>query len=401
MIKLKDFFLFISLTIPKAGIKISGFPLYLSLLSSVYFFIRGIGSITKRPREFLFLIVPILLLVTTFLLSKIVYNDEGKLIESDISKSDLLAYLSSYFAFVCFYGVVTIRNAEKWKNYIIYVFYIIVIYAFIQKIFGDYQVIIPGITANFQDALTPGFLQEKNNMIWSIGYLKATSTYQNGNVFGVNLLLIGFAVIALYQARGKSYILPLSLLALAVLLTASASVYFGLIIAVLYMLVTGKNRTVLVSTLFIMIVALVIIGLTDNIISHMIQERLFNRDLSDAGGRSEKIMEYVNDVSEKPYILFVGLLFSNSSFSQVYEILPLALLQIFGLPMFIIWLSFFYCKIKPLLKTPYVLPFIAYFSASISDGAFWLPPTATNLCIVLGLCTLWKNTQSKVIKVEG
>ncbi|WP_163313918.1 hypothetical protein, partial [Klebsiella aerogenes] len=151
----------------------------------------------------------------------------------------------------------------------------LVIYALMQKIIGDYTVVIPGITANFQDAVTPNFLADKNNMIWGIHYLKATSTYQNGNVFGANLLLIGFAVIANLRNELKGTIVPLSLLGVVVLLTASASIYLGMIGALLWMFFTAEKKSpmaLIVMLLVIVVSAVMFLILlnTDNIFSKII-----------------------------------------------------------------------------------------------------------------------------------
>ncbi|MCS5785167.1 hypothetical protein LNO02_19445 [Klebsiella variicola subsp. variicola] len=178
-----------------------------------------------------------------------------------------------------------------------------------------------------QDALTPNFLAGKNNMIWGMNYLKATSTYQNGNLFGANLLLIGFAVIANYITDKKKIIVPMTLLAITVLLTASASVYLGMAAAVIWMVFFSRNRNsasiiaVFFGGLFLAIIAIAILS-TDNIFSQLIYERVLNRDLSAGGGRMEKINDYVEHISQTPWLLINGMLFYNKPFLEVYEILP-------------------------------------------------------------------------------
>ncbi|HBX9956582.1 TPA: hypothetical protein MIO20_23565 [Klebsiella variicola] len=239
-------------------------------------------------------------------------------------------------------------------------------------------------------------------MIWGMNYLKATSTYQNGNLFGANLLLIGFAVIANYITDKKKIIVPMTLLAITVLLTASASVYLGMAAAVIWMVFFSRNRNsasiiaVFFGGLFLAIIAIAILS-TDNIFSQLIYERVLNRDLSAGGGRMEKINDYVEHISQTPWLLINGMLFYNKPFLEVYEILPGAILQIFGISMLAFFVAFIISKIRIFFSSPYILPFIAYFSASLSDGAFWLPPTATNVFIIMGLCTLWhKNSLPKI-----
>lgn len=402
MKSVKNFFIYITLAFPKAGLKISGFPLYLSLISSFYFMALGVKYGFSRKKESLWCIIPIISLLTTLLFNQFSFTAAFFSGASYLGIPALLAYIVSIFSFYCYYGAISLKNDREWKNKLIYVFYFLIGYAFLQKILGDYTVVIPGVTASLQDALTPNFLAGKNNMIRGMNYLKATSTYQNGNLFGANLLLIGFAVIANYITDKKKIIVPMTLLAITVLLTASASVYLGMAAAVIWMVFFSRNRNsasiiaVFFGGLFLAIIAIAILS-TDNIFSQLIYERVLNRDLSAGGGRMEKINDYVEHISQTPWLLINGMLFYNKPFLEVYEILPGAILQIFGISMLAFFVAFIISKIRIFFSSPYILPFIAYFSASLSDGAFWLPPTATNVFIIMGLCTLWhKNSLPKI-----
>jgi len=396
MIKLRNFLLFITFALPKAGAKIGGFPLYVSLISSLYFMVSGLPYVFKRKAELVFVLVPIILVLIMFLFNQLSFTGSEYYGGGYLGFASVIAYITSFFSFLCYYGALKIKKPEEWKRNILFIFYILVAYALMQKIFGDYNVTIPGITANYQDAMTPDFLAGKNNMIWGIGYLKATSTYQNGNLFGANLLLIGFTVIANNRIEGKKTIIPLSFLCIVVLLTASVSIYLGLIIGLLWMFFTSKNNsggTVIIflfGMLFLTAMLLVVFS-TDNIFSEIIKERIFNRDLSQGSGRIEKINEYLDLVGDNFWLLINGMLFFNRKFDEIYEVLPVAILQIFGLPLLVFYMGFIFSKLKVIIKSPYILPFVAYFSASLSDGAYWLPPTATNLFILLGLCTAWSE----------
>lgn len=396
MTRFKDLLLFITFAIPKAGAKIAGFPLYISLISSFYFMLLGIVEILKKKFDIFYLLLPmIFMLIIVFFnqFSFTVFHYSGG---PYLNITSIIAYVISMFAFLCYYGALGIKNTDAWKKKLSHVFYLLISYALLQKIFGDYTVVIPGITANFQDAMTANFLADKSNMIWGIGYLKATSTYQNGNLFGANLLLIGFAVIANLKADSKKIIMPLSLLSIVVLLTASASIYFGLIVALAWMFFTSKTKStgsllILLFGLVLLIMAIAVVFSTDNIFSKIIYERIINRDLTQGSGRIEKIISYLDIISENPWVLVNGMLFFNKTFYEIYEVLPAAILQVFGLPMLFSFTFFLCVKVRKLFGTPYILPFVAYFSASLSDGAFWLPPTATNLFIILGMCTIWSG----------
>ncbi|MEG3130361.1 hypothetical protein SC171_22150 [Pantoea cypripedii] len=398
MIGLRDFLIFITFAIPKAGAKLGGFPLYISLISSFYFMFSGLLYISKRRGELFFVLTSISLFLILLLFNQLPFTGDEYYGASYLSMPSIIAYITSFFSFLCFYGALKINNPDEWKKGLLVVFYMLVIYALMQKIFGDYTVTIPGVTANFQDAMTHDFLAGKNNMIWGIGYLKATSTYQNGNLFGANLLLIGFSIIANNRVENKKIMIPVSLLCIVVLLTASVSIYLGLVVGLIWMFLTSKNNSgttlviFLFGTIFLAIV-LFFVFTTDNIFSEIIRERVFNRDLSEGAGRSEKISEYFEMIGDNFWILINGMLFYDRQFDEAYEVLPVAILQIFGLPLMLFYVAFLVSKLKLIAKSPYILPFVAYFSASLSDGAFWLPPTATNLFILLGLCTLWHRSQ--------
>ncbi|MCP6412520.1 hypothetical protein NL483_28645, partial [Klebsiella pneumoniae] len=80
------------------------------------------------------------------------------------------------------------------------------------------------------------------------------------------LLLIGFAVIANYITDKKKIIVPMTLLGITVLLTASASVYLGMAAAILWMVFFSRNRNsasiiaVFFGGLFLAIIAIVILS---------------------------------------------------------------------------------------------------------------------------------------------
>ncbi|MBF7979229.1 MULTISPECIES: hypothetical protein [Rahnella] len=405
MIRLKNFLLFMTFALPKAGAKIGGFPLYVSLISSFYFMVSGLIFVLKRKTDLLFVLLAFSLICIMFLFNQLSFAGADYYRNGYLGFASVIAYITSFFSFLCYYGALKIKNSEEWKKHIAVIFYLLVIYALMQKIFGDYNVTIPGITANYQDAMTHDFLAGKNNMIWGIGYLKATSTYQNGNLFGANLLLIGYSVIANNRSANKKIMLPMIFLCIVVLLTASVSIYLGLIVGCLWMFFTSKNNsgsTVVMFWFGVLILALILTVMfsTDNIFLTIIQERLFNRDLSEGSGRIEKIKEYVTLVGNNPWVLVNGMLFYSKEFEEAYEVLPVAILQILGLPILIFYVFFVLSKLKLIVKSPYVLPFIAYFSASLSDGAYWLPPTATNLFIILGLCTSWHIQGSRKCNMD-
>lgn len=61
-------------------------------------------------------------------------------------------------------------------------------YGLLQKFFGHYRVMIPGITISYADSLIPNVFSFKSNSWGSL--LKITSTFQNGNIFGTFLTMV-------------------------------------------------------------------------------------------------------------------------------------------------------------------------------------------------------------------
>lgn len=81
--------------------------------------------------------------------------------------------------------------------------FIVCLYGIAQRIFGHYKVMVPGITISYADAMIPNVFESKNNLT-AIG-LKVTSTFQNGNLYGVFLVLMMPVVIALIsETKGRA-----------------------------------------------------------------------------------------------------------------------------------------------------------------------------------------------------
>lgn len=381
--------LVITFAFPKAGLKLGGFPLYLSLLSMFAFQLWGAACVLKSRANLLVCGAIIGSILLFFAMSA------SSFAHASLPSAQISAYLAALSTFIVYFGAVRMESVLMIGRQVIGVcFWFLVLYAFLQKTFGDYAVVVPGLTANYQEAVTPGFLADKNNMIWGLGYLKATSTYQNGNLFGVNLLLIGFAYIAILRERGARFILPLGVMGLACLLTASASVFIGFAVGCMHLLVSFKAGAR--SAVFVSIAALAIgfplfayIAFGDNLLATILQERLLNRDLTEGGGRVVKVVAYLEALGRDPGLLFTGMLFYSRPFSEIYEITYLSMLQMFGIVVTTVYLAFVGFRTFALRRTIYLTPVLAYLGAGLSDGASWLPPTMTNFFLVLGICTAW------------
>lgn len=378
--------LFITLAIPKAGTKIGSIPLYLSFLSMSYFFIKGA---TQASRSKLCAILILFFALTITLITTINSSE----ITQSIS-SDQLIYLIPISLFPIYFSGKDIAQKRKGIRTIILLSFLIVsLYGILQKILGDYTVVIPGVTANLAEAADDDFLSKKSNMIWGLNILKLTSTYQNGNVFGVNYLLIsGISIAILKQLNLNKHLLIFALLIFPVtLLTGSASAYFGLAVGIIYFsLFSDKNGPALKSILPIAIVTLIFITListTENPISEIFSDRILNRDIGDGGGRAEKILTYINTLEANPAAIFTGLIYNEKNPPQVYEVLPAAVLETLGIFGLIFFLYLIFILLRTIAPGPYRTGFYAYLFASFSDGAFWTPPTSVNLFLLMGIAS--------------
>lgn len=380
----------ITLAIPKAGGKLGGFPLYLSLFSMAYFILRG-ALLALKTKDGKQAFLAFILVVALYLLSNITNIASN----SSASTSEVLSYFLPGISFFAFYAGASIRiESFKLKKIISYSFWAVALYGLAQKIFGDYVVLVPGITANFSDAANPEFLSEKNNMIWGLGYLKLTSTYQNGNVFGVNFIMLGFLHLAILKEQVRKIWPSVAVLVIAVLLTASVSVYIGLIAGLIYFLAGAgsgsKSRTTTIALLLLVVsvVGLIISLFPDNIFYRIIEARLFGRDLVSGAGRTDRAVDYLSFLTTDPLVIFSGTMFSRYTESGAYEVTPLAILQYLGLPalIFIIW--FVRRALSKVRGGPYRACIWGYLAASMIDGAFWLPPTAINVFVLLGCAAM-------------
>ncbi|PKM82453.1 MAG: hypothetical protein CVU89_05470 [Firmicutes bacterium HGW-Firmicutes-14] len=118
---------------------------------------------------------------------------------------------------------------------------IIVIYGYIQRVFGHYRTIIPGLTMLYTDAVTPEIFYLKKNLVDVAGsaekWYKVTSTYQNGNLFGITVVMLMFPVMAaflhVHEVKDRILFGTASLLAFSIIpFTLARSALFGTMVGV-------------------------------------------------------------------------------------------------------------------------------------------------------------------------
>ncbi|WP_418791066.1 O-antigen ligase family protein [Phosphitispora sp. TUW77] len=140
---------------------------------------------------------------------------------------------------------------------------IIAIYGFIQKLFGHYDTIIPGLTMSFSDSVIPDIFYQKKNLVGVPGFSenvhKVTSTYQNGNLFGTILVMLMFPVTAafLYAQDWNDKILYGTAVVLVFALvpfTLARSVLFGALVGVgiFFLMQRNKRNKIIIACLVLL-----------------------------------------------------------------------------------------------------------------------------------------------------
>jgi hypothetical protein len=279
---------------------------------------------------------------------------------------------------------------------------IVLCYGFVQKVIGDASV-IPGLTANWDDAQLPGFLLDKNNLLNEYGDIKLTSTYQNGNLLGINLLLLLPLGVALQRRWLKIGLVAAASLALA--LTASRAAWVGysvLAFAAIFLFVRGWFKRIAI------IAVLLAAAWGFVLFSSLGTERITESDnVLQLAGRLIPAQQLVQEASGANVArLAFGL---HSEMVDAYEMFYLAVFEVFGFAGLALWAApvcFSVCRFWRYRSDPICGAILAgigaWTVAAIAEGAFWLPPTAFNFWLVIAagwlrIRALESNSETQVL----
>lgn len=343
---------------PKAGIKVASFPItfgYLITALIALFSTFNLGNINKKALGAFLSWVPFQL-IAIFSLSYKTIDD--------------LTHFSSFFIhFYIFPFLFYIVFSKYFENFETQSFLkmllngifgvaILGIGLFIYSLITNSIFEIPGLTTNFHDA---GLLEEtKCND--RAGIYKLTSSYNNGNLYGICQLFF-YPLFLFFECSSlKKWIFRIALI-----LTLSRTIWVVLIIAELINLM--KKRSI--ASFSSLIVILASIYLVDTYLSSIALQDTFLLD-STLGGRDEKLG-----------ILSKLSLFSDTPFKGIHEIVYLGILEEFGISGLIAFLigigfpliSYFLDKksYSP-LKGVLIEGLILYSITCLSDGAILLIP---------------------------
>jgi hypothetical protein len=290
---------------------------------------------------------------------------------------------------------------------------IVLLYGVLQRIFGENAVLVPGLTANATDAEVPDFLFFKYNVIdWHLRTLKLTSTYQNGNGLGINLLLL--FPIAVTALRRWTLRIPLIGLGLFVLEECgSRSVWVGTLTLGLIATMFFVKRTIhkffasLGLTLAVVVLLFYVPIMRTRTLNTGMQKQI------EMGGRVDPaallIRESLRDTNVVAFLVGPDARIMRSVQAQAggaYEILLLALFQVSGVIGALLWVApiglsvwtMSKARSDPLVKAVFIT-LICYLIAALAEGAFWYPPTAFNLWMVVGIG--WLRMEQNRKKVVG
>ena len=365
--------------IPKGGFKLAGVPITWGYLYLGFLFLLSLLIILDKKK---FLVSSNHFLSYLATLPFVLYFSINLFFRGyDGTLGNLIAFYVSFgFIPLCFlllspfikkinrpYLDTLISKAVFWVS-----FYGILLFLF-KQLTGHY-IEIPYITVNSGDL---GTLEDKYNMRGSL--YKLISTYNNGNIFGVCMLLL----FPIFHKQNQSKI-KLAIVVLALLLTLSRTVWLGLLF---YFILIYRDR------IYKLIKIYALLGIIFLFFATLLMDRFFQYHSfsgfvldSNLGGRINQIRQ------------FTGLsFFGSQTFDFIEEIVYLSIfkqLEIVGLLLFCI--SFF-APIYLALTTKgnnhtYLLGSITYLFVCFSDGCMLYIPTLVFFYFVNTMIFMPKNT---------
>ena len=286
-----------------------------------------------------------------------------------------------------FYCDIRPHGARQYLLFMKRAYYFVLAYGVLQIIFGSEAVAIQNVTATYSDSFDE--IINKHNVVRGMAesFSKIFSTYHNGNLFGVAVVLC--APLAVYVERRSSVRIAV-LGAAAVLCVFSASagaIGGGVVLIAIYAATSAAKGTaskLVLSLLVLFVVVLAfsfVFGLMDRVIE-LITFRVLDRDLSE-NVRWLKVYLWWQEVKIDPTLLIFG---DMTPSIAVYEVLPIAMTQFFGFPSVVLFYVLSVLALRPGKVEYYKAGVIAYFIMSVGDGGFWLTPSPYLLALNIAGC---------------
>ncbi|REG98926.1 hypothetical protein [Flavobacterium aquicola] len=365
--------------IPKGGFKLAGIPItwgylylgFLFLLSVVLLFNKRKFLVSSKHFYCYLATLPFVLYFSINLLLRGYDGSFGNLIAFYVS----FAFLPlSFLLFSPFLKKIDVVFLDKLicKAVFFVSLYGLLLFTF-KQITGHY-IEIPYITVNSGDL---GTLEGKYNMRGSL--YKLISTYNNGNIFGVCILLL----FPIFHKENKSN-LKLAVVILALLLTLSRTVWLGLLF---YFILIYRDK------IFKLIKIYAFLGFVFFLFATLLMNKYFQYKSfsgfildSNLGGRINQIRQ------------FTGLsFFGSQTFDFIEEIVYLSIFKQFGIVGLLLFCISFFFPIYIALSTKnnnyyYLLGSITYLFVCFSDGCMLYIPTLAFFYFVNTMIFISKNS---------
>lgn len=383
--------LFFSVWFPKAGLKAGDLPLTVgNLLFGLLLLVCGTAFVGGRRIASTPLTAAVAVSVGYFAI---------RTLYAGISGEPFVQYLVSLalapLAFLAMTNIVTTsRQFRILSRILVWGVFFLCAYALLQTALGINGVAVPGLTVNATDyASGSDWYLQKNNRVGDSN--KIPSTFQNGNLFGVNLVLIFPLAYELMSRRMK----PIGLIAfsVAIVLTLSRSAWLGLAVFLLLRFVFTRVK----SPIALLPRALAVVGLVAVVpifanLFPQVAGRMFGSDFSDLtrlAGRTPALEELLNTTLGNPLALIFGPYGLTPFSGTAYEMTYFAIYMVAGAIGVVLFIGLLFRSFNALgrvkASSPSVirgvrLSIVCYGITAFIEGGLWLPPTAVLLWLVIG-----------------
>lgn len=390
--------IFWNIWFPKAGIKIGGIPFTLGNVVFAITFILWVGQKIKKGKISKIPLAGMIFIGIFYFFLKYLYL----FLIKNIALNSIIGYIIP----LCIYPLIFLvtydlidnkAKLDKILKVIIWGFFFLCIYAILQYIFKIETVAIPGLTVNLTDyqEFGPLWYMTKANGT-DINSAKIVGTYQNGNLFGISLLLIYPIVFYFYRYTNqiKKQIISLVLFILTVFLTLSRSCWLGIILFIFLGVLMDKDKTkksILLKFIILILFILSIIAVFE--LFPVVAERFFGTsNWLSMSGRTDGLIEVFNSLKYSNNILayLIGP-YGIAPFSGLaYEMLPLSVFVQTGLIGVVLLYLVFFSFFKLIKSNNYIpkaisLAIIIWLIVSLIEGGYWLPPAALNIFMIMAL----------------
>lgn len=400
--------IFFNIWFPKAGIKIGEIPLTIGNILFAITFILWLFVKVKTGSFRNYKINSIIVLGILYFIFKyiIVYASKGTILNSIGYIIPLMIYPLIFF--VVSDMVDNDLKMEKIIKCIVWGFFFLSIYSIVQYIVGIDKCCIPGLTVNYSDYANWGkywYLHKSNGV--TVESAKIVSTYQNGNLYGINTLLI-YPLVYNYLKNKKSklFIPSLILFVVCVFLSLSRACWLGIILFIFMeiLMEREKTRASMYRKVITIIMCIIMIILVFKYVPS-IANRFFNTDKDDwisMSGRTEGLISVIKSVNESNSIvgIFIGPYGVSEYQGLAYEMFPLSIFVQTGIIGMVLLYYIFIKTINVMDKRDFVQKsvrraIIIWLIVGIIECGYWLPPAALNIFMIIGLAYASKTIEQK------